>query len=139
METIKSQCYCSNFRRDAGVISEIYDEMLKESGLRSTQFHLLMNLSEMQQANITHWADKVGLDRSTMVRNIKVLEKNNLVIQVEGHGKVYALSETGKKQLTAAVRLWDVAQKKMEEILGPEDAEAFFRISRKIQEYWYVE
>ncbi len=129
-----SQCYCTNSRRDTNILTSYYDQMLEDSGLSVAQYALLNNLSKMGQSNITHWAERVGLDRSTLIRNIKVLEKYNLLQQVEGHGKVYTLSGVGQTKLAQAKKLWNEAQGRLEDILGPEDMADFIRISRKIQE-----
>ena len=131
----KSACYCTNLRRSANVISSFYDSMLAEAGLTVAQYYLLVNLSRLGAANITHWAEAVGLDRSTMVRNIKVLQNRELVEIIEGHGKTFSLSSKGKEILDKAVPLWQEAQNKIETFLGKEDVEAIFRISEKLQEF----
>ena len=92
----KSKCYCTNLRRSANAISDFYDNALKNAGLTVSQYYLLINLSRLGKANITHWAQRVGLDRSTMVRNIKPLESRGLIEKTEGHGKTFTLSENGK-------------------------------------------
>lgn len=129
----KSECYCTNLRRSANVISDFYDAELKEAGLTVSQYYLLVNLSSLGCANITHWAERVGLDRSTMVRNIKLLESHGLIDKTEGHGKTYILSARGKSLLEKAIPLWREAQKKMEIFLGKEDADAVLRIGGKLQ------
>ena len=129
----KSECYCTNLRRSANAISDFYDDALKNAGLTVAQYYLLINLSRLQSANITHWAEGVGLDRSTMVRNIKLLESRNLIEKTEGHGKTFTLSATGKKALEEAIPAWDEAQKKIELFLGKEDSEAILRIGGRLQ------
>lgn len=132
-ELYKSECYCTNLRRSANVISDLYDNELKETGLTISQYYLLINLSRLESANITHWANRVGLDRSTMVRNIKLLETRKLIQQAEGNGKTFKLSETGEKLLEMAIPAWERAQKKIETILGKEETEYILRIGEKIQ------
>lgn len=129
-----STCYCTNLRRSANAVSDFYDEALKETGLTISQYYLLINLQRLGSANITHWAQVVGLDRSTMVRNIKALRTRCLIEQTEGHGKTFHLSETGQNALTAAVPIWNAAQKKMEAFLGEEDSKAILRIGSKLQD-----
>ena len=131
--TYKSECYCTNLRRSANAASDFYDSALKDTGLTIAQYYLLINLSRLQSANITHWAERVGLDRSTMVRNIKLLQSRNLIEKTEGHGKTFTLSATGKKSLEEAVTVWNEAQKKIELFLGKEDSEAILRIGSKLQ------
>lgn len=129
----KSTCYCTNLRRSANALSDFYDAALKETGLTIAQYYLLINLSRLGNANITHWAEHVGLERSTMVRNIKLLQSRDYVEITEGHGKVFTLSSEGKRILELAIPLWQKAQEQVEALLGKDDIEAFFRISGKLQ------
>lgn len=130
----KSMCYCTNLRRSANAISDFYDRELKKTGMTIAQYYLLINLKRLDNANITHWAEHVGLDRSTMVRNIKVLENRGVIERTEGHGKTFSLSKAGKSALDAAIPVWEEAQKKMELFLGEEDSNAILRIGSKLQE-----
>lgn len=129
----KSTCYCTSLRRSANAISEFYDASLKASDLTAAQYYLLVNLSRLEAANITHWAEHVGLDRSTMVRNIKVLQSRSLIETVAGHGKTFTLSAEGKRALSLAVPLWEEAQRKIELLLGEDHVEAIIQISEKLR------
>lgn len=129
----KSLCYCTNLRRSANIISDFYDASLKSAGLTAAQYSLLVNLSRLGNANITHWAERVGLDRSTMVRNIKLLQAHDLVEITEGHGKVFTLSPEGRRVLELAVPLWQRAQEQIEDALGKDNAETIFLINEKLQ------
>ena len=113
-----STCYCTNLRRSANAMSEFYDSALKEAELTISQYYLLVNLSRLGKANITHWSEQVGLDRSTMVRNIKPLQSHGLIEGTEGHGKTFALSEKGRHALDTATVIWLQMQEKMEQFLG---------------------
>ena len=129
----KSNCYCTNLRRSANAISDFYDTALKEAGLTISQYYLLINLSRLGNANISHWAEYVGLDRSTMIRNIKILQANELIVQTEGNGKTFMLSEKGNEVIIKAQPVWQELQEKIEAFLGKEDAEAILRIGNKLQ------
>ncbi|MDO5345379.1 MAG: MarR family winged helix-turn-helix transcriptional regulator [Lachnospiraceae bacterium] len=130
----KSECYCTNLRRSANAISDFYDEELKGTGLSISQYYLLINLQRLGRANITHWAEFVGLERSTMVRNIKVLQSRCFIEVAEGHGKTFQLSEIGEKALLSAIPVWNKTQQRMKEFLGEEDSKAILRIGSKLQE-----
>ena len=129
----KSACYCTNMRRSTNMISAFYDSALKEVHLTVAQYYLLINLSRLESANITHWAEHVGLDRSTMVRNIKPLLERELIESTEGHGKTFTLSSKGKSLLEQAIPMWQNAQTQIEEVLGEDDIDAIFRICEKLQ------
>lgn len=134
VQPYKSICYCTNLRRSAAAISDFYDASLKSAGLTVAQYYLLVNLSRLETANITHWAEYVGLDRSTMVRNIKVLQAHDLIEIAEGRGKTFTLSPEGRRVLALATPLWENAQKQTESCLGKDNIEAIFLISEKLQE-----
>ena len=116
----ESECYCTNLRRAAGAVADFYDELLKPSGLTAAQYSLLTNLAKLERANITHWAERVGLERSTLVRNLKPLQERGLVEATEGHGKVFRLSESGQRAIEVAGPLWEQAQAQIENLLGEE-------------------
>lgn len=128
----ESTCYCTNLRRSANALSEFYDAALKKAGVTVSQYNLLVNLSRLGSANITRWAERVGLERSTMVRNIAVLEARGMVETAPGRGRVLTLSPAGREALERAVPIWEEAQRKLEDFLG-EDAAAILRIGARLQ------
>ena len=129
----ESPCYCTNLRRSALWATEFYDKMLAPSGLSVPQYYLLINLSRMERANLSQWAERVGLDRTTMVRNVKTLEGKGLVAPAEGRGRTFALTEEGRRILSHGVALWEQAQAALREKLGGEDADTLLRICRRLQ------
>ncbi len=129
----ESPCYCTNLRRGALWATEYYDRMLASSGLSVPQYYLLINLSRMEKANLSQWAERVGLDRTTMVRNVKTLENKGLVAPAEGRGKTFTLTDTGRTTLAQGVALWEQAQERLRSSIGPEDADTLLRICRKLQ------
>ena len=131
----ESPCYCTNLRRSALWSTEYYDKMLAPSGLSVPQYYLLINLSRMEKANLSQWAERVGLDRTTMVRNVKTLESKGLIAPAEGRGRTFALTEIGKTTLSHGIKLWEQAQAELREKLGDEDADTLLRICRRLQNF----
>ena len=130
----ESPCYCTNLRRSANAVSDYYDARLRPSGLTAAQYYLLLNLSRLGSANMTRWAEHVGLERSTMVRNIHLLESRGLIAPAEGRGRTFTLSEAARAALDAAMPLWEGVQRELEGFLGAEDAQAVLRIGARLQE-----
>lgn len=130
----KSECYCTNIRRSAKVISDMYTKALSEVDLTAPQYYLLINLKRMGNANMSDWSKRVGLDRSTIIRNSKHLLEKGMIEQIEGHGKVFTTSKKGEDTLRKAEVIWGKTQHKMVNILGKDDAEALIRISEKLQD-----
>lgn len=129
----KSPCYCTNLRRSANWATVLYDRALSPTGLSVPQYYLLINLSRMGRANTTQWAERVGLERTTLVRNVKLLEEKGLVAQTDGRGRTFALTPVGQETLDRAVTCWEKAQAEMVSLLGWEDAQAALRICEKLQ------
>lgn len=130
----KSECYCTNLRRSSKAISDIYTKALEEVDLTAPQYYILINLKRMVSANMSDWSKRVGLDRSTIIRNSKHLMKKGMIEQAEGHGKVFTTSKKGEETLRMAEVIWGKTQHKMLNVLGKDDAEALIRISEKLQD-----
>ena len=127
-----SKCYCCNLKKSASWISDYYDKAVSESGLTMSQYYLLRKLAKLESANITVWAKEADLERTTMVRSVKVVEKHGLIELTEGSGKTYQLSEHGNDALEIAIPIWEEKQREMEEFLGEDDIEALLRIASKL-------
>ena len=116
-------CLCTGLRRAAHAMTEIYDEALAPSGLKITMFRVIRRLSDAGEPTISELATIVGLDRSSLGRNLKVLERDRLVTFVGGadeRSKVVQLTGKGRKALETAVPLWRGVQKRMKSTLGAE-------------------
>lgn len=131
--THKSICYCTNLRRSANALSEYYDQGLESLDISASQFSLLNNLKRLGAANITKWAEMVGLERSTMVRNIKVLSTKGLIEITAGRGKTYTLTPKGNKTVAEANVIWQKLQKKIEEALGQKECQELLLLCEKVQ------
>lgn len=132
----RSDCYCVNLRRSAGMVSSYYDQALAQVGVNGAQFYLLVTLDQLEYANGTQLAEAVGLDRSTMVRNLRVLTEHGWLQEVvKGRGKSFALTELGKQVLSAGRPIWEKAQAALASYLGEDDAEAILRIGQKLKKF----
>jgi DNA-binding MarR family transcriptional regulator len=116
-------CLCTGLRQAAHAMTEIYDEALAPSGLKITMFRVVRRLSEAGEPTISELAKIVGLDRSSLGRNLKVLARAKLVTFIGGtdeRSKVVQLTSQGRKALAAALPLWHAVQKRMKANLGVE-------------------
>jgi DNA-binding MarR family transcriptional regulator len=129
-----SACLCTGLRQAALAVTQIYDEALKPSGLKITMFRLLRRISEAGQPTISELAHIVDLDRSTLGRNLKVLERLGYVQLAGGEderSKIVSLTSRGNARLGKALPLWAKAQRSMQSRLGDETA-AVYRILAKV-------
>jgi len=109
-------------RRAARRVSQRYDEALAPAGLGVAQVSILATLGAREAWSVHALAEKLELDRTTMGKNLRPLERDGLVrMEVDGEdrrGRKVTLTEDGRKTLEAAMVLWDGAQRAFEEANG---------------------
>ncbi|GAB4346160.1 MAG: MarR family winged helix-turn-helix transcriptional regulator [Desulfobulbaceae bacterium] len=116
-------CACFNLRRAARSLTRLYDQALRGQNIRVTQFSVLAVLASMGEQSICSLADILAADRTTLTRNLGVLEKNGLVTTATGpdrRTRKVGLTRAGREKLAAALPLWNEAQQRVVESLGPE-------------------
>ena len=115
-------CYCTQSRRIARALTDAYDLALAPSGLKVTQFSLLRMVSRLQTPTISALAEATGLDRSTLGRTLRVLQKDGWAALSAGDDertRVVSLTKAGVLAVQRAVPLWDCVQAEMREKLPP--------------------
>jgi DNA-binding MarR family transcriptional regulator len=114
-------CACFNLRKAARAITQLYDEYLRPTGLRATQLTLLIAARGVGPVAISKLAKGAVLDRTTLTRNLKVLEKKGLIRTETGldrRTREVTLTDLGHKALIKAMPPWVKAQAHVKEGLG---------------------
>jgi DNA-binding MarR family transcriptional regulator len=114
-------CTCFTLRKATRAVTQLYDESLRPVNLRSTQFSLLGLLAHTGTMRITALADAAVMDRTTLTRNLDLLERDGLVRIRPGEDarvREVTLTPAGRDRLLAALPMWEKAQKELTEKLG---------------------
>jgi len=114
-------CACFNIRKSARVITQQFDTALQPIQLRATQFTILAVLSAQSGITLTELANDLLMDRTTLTRNLRPLEKQELISTKPGEDKrtrLIDLSEKGKSRLEEAIPIWKQSQKRVTEYMG---------------------
>ncbi|GLK68003.1 MarR family winged helix-turn-helix transcriptional regulator [Hansschlegelia plantiphila] len=122
---MSSPCYCTLLRRAARRIGAVYDEALAPLGVNIAQFSLLRTIERADPPTLTELGRRTDLDRSTVGRNVRVLERMGLVRLGRGEDQREAtvtLDEAGRKVLAEGAPLWDGVQKTLEDRMGADAA-----------------
>lgn len=130
------ECHCTQSRRVARRLTDLYDAELAPSGLKVTQFSLLRMVARLGEPTITALAEATGLDRSTLGRNLKVLAQMDLVTLGSGRDertRLVSLSAVGRASIGAAEPLWRQAQMKAASLLPPETLAAIASAANSIK------
>lgn len=121
-------CNCLAVRQAARQLTQMYDDALAGTGLRVTQFSILMALSHVEPATMQELAEVLVLDRTTLTHNLKPLERDGLVSvgvkKEDMRARVLELTPRGKETLQRARQSWLRAQKRFEAAFGVAEAAA---------------
>src|SRR5690349_19240741 len=77
-------CVCAQVRRIARKLSAFYDTILSPEGLTITQFSLLASIARAGQLSHMALAEKAGMDRTTLTRNLRPLTRAEWVAATAG-------------------------------------------------------
>ncbi len=116
-------CACFNIRKAARAITQLYDDVLRPSGLRVTQFSILAVTRRLGPVTVTRLAEETVTDRTTLTRNLKVLSQQKLVRIVPGDDRrerEVSLTDRGRAALAQAYPMWKDVQAQVAQRLGRE-------------------
>ncbi len=114
-------CACFNLRKAARAVTQLYDAALAPSGIRATQFSVLVALALVDGAPLSRVADGLVMDRTTLTRNLRPLERRGWVRIEAGEDRRernLSLTRSGRAALERALPLWQQAQARVLEHVG---------------------
>ena len=118
----EAACNGTALRKASRRVSQLYDSVLAPSGLRGTQFAMLMRIARIGSPRMTELAAALVLDRSALAHNLKPLERDGLVeVRVDAEdrrSRVVMLTDVGRERLHDAIELWTKAQAAFERAYG---------------------
>jgi DNA-binding MarR family transcriptional regulator len=115
--------YCAslNFRRTARAVTRMYDAAMQESGVRSTQFALLVAIAKIQPVAMGTLAEVLTIDRTTLTRSLRLLQKERMITISKRSAmrqRFLQLTPAGEKALQRSLPLWREAHAKFVAALG---------------------
>ena len=116
-------CHATAMRKASRRLTQLYDDALEPSGLRSTQFAILAELNrQLQPPILAELAQALVMDRSSLGHNLRPLERDGLIELQEGQEdrrrRHIVLTRAGKTRFAAAKRLWLAAQERFNATFG---------------------
>ncbi len=117
---------CTNMRmrQATRALSDYYDAVMEPTGLHANQFMLLIPPYLHDGLTISQLAEIEALDRTTLARNLKLLEQRELIVLRPGQDqrtRVIEITERGRQILEAAFPLWEQAQQQVNALIGSND------------------
>jgi DNA-binding MarR family transcriptional regulator len=128
-----AQCLCLASRQAARSVTRAFDRKLRPHGIRATQFSALTMLALRGQLTIGELANWLGVERTTLTRNLELIEAKGWVrIQVgdDARARVVSVTSKGRAAVTAAIGAWREAQASALAAIGTSGAKAIRTLSK---------
>ncbi len=118
---IGASCACFNLRRAARLVTQRFDRIFRKSGITANQFSILMAVYHQNGILMTRLAGLLGMERTTLSRNVALLAKMGVIAAEAGNDKrerKMTVTESGIRLLEKTLPLWQKAQNEVVEALG---------------------
>jgi len=130
-----ADCLCQASRRAARMMTRAFDRKLRPFGIRATQFSALVNLRLRGALTIGELAESLGVERTTLTRNLELIQAKGWVkVQTgdkDARARVVSITPKGRVTLNGAVGAWREAQSAALAAVGASGASAIRNLSRR--------
>ena len=127
-------CLCLASRRAARRITRTFDRELRPYGLRATQFTILVMLSLRGATTIGELAEALGVERTTLTRNLALIENAGWVKiepdEDDARSRIVSVTDAGRETVAQALGAWRKAQDATAAAIGLDGAAALRRLAR---------
>src|SRR5438128_10104107 len=114
-------CVCFNLRWVTRAVTQFFDSEMRRHGIRATQGSILASLHAKDSWTMAELSDWLGMERTTLVRNLRPLQRDGLV-QIRGGGRgnrvELAITAKGRNQVEKLAPAWKAAQSAVVKTLG---------------------
>lgn len=116
-------CVCGNLRMAARAVTSVYDRHLAGAGVLASQMAVLWAVSSLPDVPIKELADRIAMHETTLIRNLRVLEREGWVaieVGADRRQRIASLTPKGRAVFAKALPLWKKAQGEVAAVLdGP--------------------
>jgi DNA-binding MarR family transcriptional regulator len=129
-------CTCTDVRRVARKLTLLYDAALAPAEITITQYSLLASIGRAGQLCHTTLAEKLGMDRTTLTRNLRPLIKAQWVVVASGEDRrqhLLQLTAAGKKKLKRSIPLWEKVQRQFVSDVGVQSLQELRTLLRLVE------
>lgn len=130
-------CPAFNIRAASRVITQLFDEILKPTGLQITQFAVLVGVVSLDSPSINQLAKGLVMDRTTLTRNLKPLEKEGLIKITSGDDKrnhFVKITPKGKSAMEKTLPYWEKARTVVSEEFGQKHLDGLLKDLASVRE-----
>jgi DNA-binding MarR family transcriptional regulator len=114
-------CLCSSFRRTARALSQVYEEAMRPTGLRITQFTILQTLARTGEVKQGRLGEILVMDSTSLTRTLRIMLQQGWIAERRGEDqreRWLKLSKAGEAKLKIATATWEKVQARLQAKLG---------------------
>ena len=130
-------CMCSSVRRASRALTQLYEQTLRSTGLRATQFTILQVLSRAGEVLQGQLGEMLAMDSTTLTRTLEIMIKRGWVAERRGDDRRQRwlrLAKAGKSKLDRALPAWEKLQSRLQGELGESSWKHVFRLADQLTE-----
>jgi DNA-binding MarR family transcriptional regulator len=120
-DMIDLSCMCASFRRASRVLTQMYEQELRSTGLRPTQFTILQALTLAGEVTQGQLGAVLAIDSTTLTRTLKIMGREGWVSMRRGEDRRewrLGLTKEGESTYKRALPVWERTQKKLRKKIG---------------------
>ena len=125
---ISDACNCFALRQATRFVTQIYERHLGPIGVTPAQFSIMAVLSRRRGVLMSKLADALVMDRTTLLRALKPLQRDGMVeagvSEEDARAHALNLTKRGERTFAQAKRAWQSAQSEFELQFGERRAKA---------------
>jgi DNA-binding MarR family transcriptional regulator len=130
VKPFRMPCYCGSIRQASRIVTQMYDQALKPSGVKITQFGILRLLSACPGLTTGAMAQALAMDSTTLTRTLKIIQDSQWIDVAPGEDRRerhWMLTKAGQECLQEATPLWKNAQKEFAKFASDVDLDGLTR------------
>lgn len=137
LRELAAACTCMYIRKAARLITQFYDTFLQPSGLRMTQFIVLVVVALSEQETVMQVAEKLAMDRSALAHTLKSMQEQGLLTVEPGRDRrtrLVCLTQQGREAITRALPYWQQAQEQLIACVGEQQSRVLLSDLKRVEE-----
>lgn len=126
---------CASLRRASRALTQAYDDALRPTGIRATQFTILQVLSRAGEISQSQLAQILAIDSTTLTRTLGVMVREGWITErpgVDRRERLLTLSKSGRAQFNRTMPAWKRAQAQLLTQLGNKQWQSLLALTAQV-------
>jgi DNA-binding MarR family transcriptional regulator len=129
------RCMCASLRRAARSLTQSYDDVLRPTGVRATQFTILQALSRTGEISQGGLGQILAIDSTTLTRTLGIMVREGWILDRSGtdrRERLLRLSKSGRDQFHRSLPVWERAQDQLLQQLGSKQWQSLLSLTAQV-------